>query len=599
YGGTAVDVGDMIYLSRDGRICRRAVGEEELVPVAEFDAKYLNYSRGKLWFIAENAIMTCGPEGKGLAVFKRFGENVTHLYVSDDDIYILEGESVLRVGDNGEESLIFTRKGIAGFIPERKSFRWVTENPYFDPELLSGEEVYSEIASEYVTHRVDLDGNDIAEESETAVQACPDCGKAGCHAADTAQTGDNDIPEYTGPYVKVGEVTLPLARHMPGTYFTKNGSACTCHHTSTNYCINSVGNCNCMRYYPTGYKATCQVDLLGAQCFAFARMVFWSCFGFIDNASNSSLYYNVGTLSRGNVTKNTARELLQKADTGAHVRTAAGHSVAILTMDDETLVIYHGNAGGDGVASSPCIVSTRHYTWEKFANYAAPGILYVNMPRNHPGSTVISSDTGSGYYVAESNVNLRSGASTSYDSLAVIQKGEFVLITETEGDWGKTVYEGAEGWVKMSYLSLYSLDKLFPSPHSPYALDEENGYIRAKVHKQTLDSFAEYFSKQNIYVTDLNGSPLQDGDYVGTGCRVSIMIGDAAADTADLVIAGDINGNGYVDVGDYLAVKRSVLGSYCMLGCFSAAADVSADGNVGAEDYLMIRRFFLGTVEGF
>ena len=36
--------------------------------------------------------------------------------------------------------------------------------------------------------------------------------------------------EYTGETVRVGSVTLPLAEHMPGTYFTKNGSPCTCPH---------------------------------------------------------------------------------------------------------------------------------------------------------------------------------------------------------------------------------------------------------------------------------------------------------------------------------------------------------------------------------
>ena len=205
--------------------------------------------------------------------------------------------------------------------------------------------------------------------------------------------------DYQGPYVQVGATRLPLADHMPGTYFSKNGRACVCHHTADRYCIESVGNCNCMRYYPTGYAATCEIDLLGAQCFAFARLVFYKCFGFIDHAGiNAGRFHSVGSLSRGAATANTVRELLGKANTGAHVRLSAGHSVSILTMDENFLVIYHGNAGGDGVPSSPCVVSTRRYTWAQFADRAAQGIEYVNVPNEYHGPMT-------GYQISEERWN--------------------------------------------------------------------------------------------------------------------------------------------------------------------------------------------------
>ena len=573
YGGYAVDVGSDTIYNQDGALWRiDAEGETTLV--ANIDASHLNYFENKIYCTVGNEILSLNLDGSDITTLYSFETEVKCLYVVAEGMLYLRGETVYSM-KNGNEVAIFSRNGIKGFVPEENGeIRWVKDNPDYVYIEENGDEVWEEGGDEYLQYLTSDESNyktDLKYES--------------CEVGTPLASGS----DYTGPYVEVGSVTLPLEKHMPGSFFSKNGNACTCHHTSSTYCIQSEGNCNCMRYYPTGQKETCEVDLLGAQCFSFARMVFWTCFGFIDHTANQSLYYNVGTLSSGAVTANSVKNLLMKAAPGAHVRLAAGHSISILTMDEDFIVIYHGNAGGDGVVSQPCVVSTRRYTWEQFATAAAKGILYVNMPINYPDSKVVLSKKEVGLYKLYKNLNLREKANTECASLAVIPNGTIITVTEIDGFWGKTTYNGVTGWVFLEYATYYSRFEINPSGDL-FAL--KNGYLLASAWKMSLDAFSEYFDKQSITVTKPDGSALASEEYVSTGCVLTLKVDGELLDTATVCLAGDVNKNGLLDVGDYILARRAYLGTVKLDDLQKQAVDVSGSGGIDVYDYIFIRRMF-------
>jgi len=571
YGGSAVDVGDDVIFNENGSLYRKTA-DGEVVLVAEVDGKYLNYYENKLWFTVENKIMSVIPDGSRLKTVCEFDGEVKCLYVHDFGMMYLRGETVYTLTD--KEEAVLTREGIVGFVPETNgNIRWIKKNPDYTYIENNGDEIWTDGNDEYLQYVASPNSDTDTESSEEVFE--------------TAAISDDS--EYSGVYVQIGETTLPLENHMPGTYFSKNGKACTCHNTAATYCIESVGNCNCMRYYPTGVKSTCEVDLLGAQCFAFARMVFWKCFGFIDHSLNSSLYYSVGSLASGAVTENSVKALLMKAAPGAHVRLSAGHSVSILTMDEDFIVIYHGNAGGDGVKSSPCVVSTRRYTWEQFATAAARGIQYVNMPYNYPNSEIILTKKEAGYYKLNSNLNLRAEANTVSESLAVMQKGEIIEVTEVDGFWGKTEYNGKVGWLFLEHTTFFSRKTIIPSGGFILGTD---GYLRAAEWKLTFDSFSEYFNKQSLSVKSANGKDLSVSGYVGTGSMVTLEINGDVIDKATVCLAGDVNCNGSLDVGDYILIKRACLNNYKLSDIQAAAADVDGKNGVDVHDYLLVKRYF-------
>lgn len=576
YGGYAVDVGGDTVFSENGALFRRSQ-DGEIRKLAELDAAYINYYNGLLWFVSGKEILCGSPDGSEFDTVYSFDEEIKCLYVTENGIMYLKGDSVYQRGKSKGETLLLTREGIEGFVPlPDGKIRWAEKNPDYIYVAESGDEMYadgSELYNQYIASVGSGREDDIAAgEEEYGVSLA-------------AASGD-----YSGPYVQVGEITLPLENHMPGTYFSKNGQACTCHNTSSTYCIQSVGNCNCMRYYPTGQKSTCEIDLLGAQCFAFARMIFWKCFGFIDHSMNESLYYSVGSLSSGAVTANSVKSLLMKAAPGAHVRLAAGHSVSILTMDEDFIVIYHGNAGGDGVVSSPCVVSTRRYTWEQFASACARGILYVNMPYNYPDSEVILTKKEVGFYKLKANLNLRAEANTASESLSIISNGSIIEITEVDGFWGKTDYYGKVGWVFLEYTTFFSRAEIISSSGS-VRLDDD-GYLHVTEWKLSLDFFAEHFDKQNITLLSPEGEELDQTARVTTGCEVRLAVNGKLIDSATVCIAGDINCNGVLDVGDYIMAKRAYMGTLKLSELQKTACDVSGSGGIDTLDYLLIKRFF-------
>ena len=583
YGGYAVDADEKIYFADEdnsGFLSCREYGSDDAKVIVKERASYINSFENRLYFVTDDGIRSCAFDGTDLKT-EYEGENISHLYVFDGGFYFMK-DCTVYLFDGKREKEVFHRDDMTGFIPESENtFRWIKENPDYVYVEETGDEYWGS-ESEYFAYRTNTESG--AEES---CQGSPY----------KAESVDSGTSEYTGPYVKVGETTLPMKEHMPGTFFSKDGKACHCHNSSPTFCIESINGCNCMRYYPTGYKDTCEIDLLGAQCFAFARMVFYKCFGFIDHSMNQDLYYNVGSLPRGSVTPKTVKELMMKAAPGAHVRLAPGHSVSILTMDEDFIVIYHGNAGGDGVVAQPCVVSTRRYTWEQFANSVARGILYINMPYNYPDSNIVLSKKEPGYYRLNSNLNLRREHSTQSESLCIIPQETIIRVTDIDGFWGKVEFRGHEGWIFLEYTSYYSKPEITPTGGRVFT-DEKSGYLVGRATKMKYDPFTENFVNQNLIIRDPDGNEFTDTEkYIGTGFSVSVTVGDEILDTKKLAVMGDVNGNGYVDVGDYLAVRRNVLGKYDLSDVYYFAGDVDADGKINASDYMRIKRYFLDSEE--
>lgn len=69
-----------------------------------------------------------------------------------------------------------------------------------------------------------------------------------------------------------------------------------------------------------------------------------------------------------------------------------------------------------------------------------------------------AADNGPGQYrvSVSSTLSLRSSASTESERLALIPDGAVVTVTETSSGWGKTVYNGLEGWISLDYAIYYA-----------------------------------------------------------------------------------------------------------------------------------------------
>lgn len=67
--------------------------------------------------------------------------------------------------------------------------------------------------------------------------------------------------------------------------------------------------------------------------------------------------------------------------------------------------------------------------------------------------------------------------------------------------------------------------------------------------------------------------------------------------TDDMILCGDLNGDGSLEAVDYILTKKIVLGSASATMSQMYAADANSDRTVDAVDYLLIKKCVLGTAE--
>ena len=77
-------------------------------------------------------------------------------------------------------------------------------------------------------------------------------------------------------------------------------------------------------------------------------------------------------------------------------------------------------------------------------------------------------------------------------------------------------------------------------------------------------------------------------EYAGTGAIVSVD-----GQTAELVVRGDLNGDGRITASDYLLLKRYVLRMSALSAHQIEAGKVGGGDRLGASDYLLLKRAVL------
>lgn len=136
--------------------------------------------------------------------------------------------------------------------------------------------------------------------------------------------------------------------------------------------------------------------------------------------------------------------------------------------------------------------------------------------------------------------------------------------------------------------------KLTPTKSSSYTVS--GGYVTKVVAETKLSDFVGNFeTPEYVKVFGSDGKEISDKNaYVGTGCRVSLMNGDKAVDSADVVVLGDISGDGRLTSVDYLRLRAYFGGDYELSGAYLAAAHIAGRDTVTSVDYLRLRAHFSG-----
>lgn len=125
---------------------------------------------------------------------------------------------------------------------------------------------------------------------------------------------------------------------------------------------------------------------------------------------------------------------------------------------------------------------------------------------------------------------------------------------------------------------------------------DNDGDLRGGAQKMTVEDFSRNFTGglNNITIVTADGKERKSG-YVSTGDIAIKKLDGKETDRATIIIDGDVNGDGDINVIDYIMVKRQVVGTYTIPGKSFKAAAISDGSKVQTVDYIKVKRHVLNT----
>lgn len=139
-------------------------------------------------------------------------------------------------------------------------------------------------------------------------------------------------------------------------------------------------------------------------------------------------------------------------------------------------------------------------------------------------------------------------------------------------------------------------DVAYPGFSTTLSVDEDEKYISGLTVSDYVQDVLDKIDNYNgAYSKILNKNGNEKDGLVGTG-DILITYNSSGEEVSryEIVIYGDANGDGEVDLFDFVVVKRSILGISEPSGIYWKAADCNKDGEIDLFDFVVIKRYILG-----
>lgn len=124
-------------------------------------------------------------------------------------------------------------------------------------------------------------------------------------------------------------------------------------------------------------------------------------------------------------------------------------------------------------------------------------------------------------------------------------------------------------------------------------LTESGTYLYGLPERTSLKDFKNIYGRSGFSVLDASGKPIAESAVIGTGYKVRYEGGDVGSTIElEVIIAGDVDGNGKVTTTDYISIKNHLVKGN-LKDAKAVAADVDGYG-VSSSDYLKVKLHFEG-----
>ena len=119
-------------------------------------------------------------------------------------------------------------------------------------------------------------------------------------------------------------------------------------------------------------------------------------------------------------------------------------------------------------------------------------------------------------------------------------------------------------------------------------------YITGVAPEMKATDFLTGFQCEGGTLKVLTAEGAEQTGAVGTGNKLAIYVDGALVATKEIVVRGDISGDGEITIADLVRVNRHTLNISLLNGIQLLAADVNNNGSVNIQDLVLINRHILG-----
>ena len=133
-----------------------------------------------------------------------------------------------------------------------------------------------------------------------------------------------------------------------------------------------------------------------------------------------------------------------------------------------------------------------------------------------------------------------------------------------------------------------------------YGYTVSDGYVYVSNPEISLSTFANNLVTSEGFTINVVNSEAAIGDYLGTGAVVSIDTAEGKEVVIlEVVVLGDVNGDGEVDALDSGIVKNVINDTTTLVGVYADSADVNNDGDIDSLDALLILQYRADKITSF
>ena len=134
-----------------------------------------------------------------------------------------------------------------------------------------------------------------------------------------------------------------------------------------------------------------------------------------------------------------------------------------------------------------------------------------------------------------------------------------------------------------------------------YGIEKFNESI---THKKNIlifsnNSFNNLINQVNIYSPSKiirhldNGKNVISSDIIKTGDIMEININNSKTYEYELAFIGDVNGNGEIDIIDYIRIMKDIMGTNKLSGVYYEAADMNRNNSIDIIDYIRVMKIIM------